>query len=171
MYLRLYLNCKLLVENIYVLFLENSMKKLIFKKFIKDINLFFFILIISVAIIVWIIQAVNFLDLISEDGHSLKVYFSYTLFSLPKIISKILPFIFMITLFYIIINYEMNNELIIYWINGITKLNFINVLIKISFIYFFIQLMLTTLIVPYTLDKGRSFFRTSNVDLFTSIIK
>ena len=31
--------------------------------------------------------------------------------------------------------------------------------------------MLTTLIVPYTLDKGRSFFRTSNVDLFTSIIK
>ena len=77
----------------------------------------------------------------------------------------------MISLFYIIINYEMNNELIIYWINGITKLNFINVLIKISFIYFLIQLILSTLVVPYTLDKGRSFFRTSNVDLFTSIIK
>ena len=30
--------------------------------------------------------------------------------------------------------------------------------------------MLTTLIVPYNLDKGRSFL-TSNVDLFTSIIK
>ena len=81
------------------------MKKLIFKKFTKDISLFFFILIISVAVIVWIIQAVNYLDLISEDGHSLRVYFSYTLFSLPKIISKILPFIFMISLFYVIINY------------------------------------------------------------------
>ena len=57
------------------------MKKLIFKKFTKDISLFFFILIISVATIVWIIQAVNYLDLISEDGHSLRVYFSYTLFS------------------------------------------------------------------------------------------
>ncbi len=147
------------------------MKKLIFKKFAKDIGLFFFILIISVAIIVWIIQAVNFLDLVSEDGHSLKVYFSYTLFSLPKIISKILPFMFMISLFYIIINYEMNNELIIYWINGISKLNFINLLIKISFIFFLIQLILTNIVVPYTLDKGRSFFRTSNVDLFTSIIK
>ena len=171
MYFRLYLICKLLVENIYVLFCENSMEKIIFKKFVKDISQFFFILIISVAIIVWIIQAVNFLDLISEDGHSLKVYFSYTLYSLPKIISKILPFMFMISLFYIIINYEMNNELIIYWINGITKLNFINILLKISFIYFLIQLILTTIIVPYTLDKGRSFFRTSNVDLFTSIIK
>ena len=133
------------------------MKKLIFKKLAKDISYFFFVSIISVATIVWIIQAVNFLDLISEDGHSLRVYFSYTLFSLPKIISKILPFIFLISLFYIIINYELNNELIIYWINGITKINFVNVIIKISLIYFLIQLFLTTIVVPYSLDKGRSF--------------
>ena len=50
-------------------------------------------------------------------------------------------------------------------------MNFVNVIVKISLIYFFIQLFLTTIIVPYSLDKGRSFFRTSNVDLFTSIIK
>jgi len=147
------------------------MKKLIFKKFTKDISLFFFILIISVAVIVWIIQAVNYLDLISEDGHSLRVYFSYTLFSLPKIISKILPFIFMISVFYVIINYEINNELIIFWINGITKITFINLLIKISFLYFCLQILLTTLVVPYSLDKGRSYFRTSEIDLFSSIIK
>ena len=147
------------------------MKKLIFKKIVKDISLFFLITIISISVIVWIIQAVNFLDLISEDGHGLKVYFLYTLFSLPKIISKILPFIFMISIFYIIIKYELNNELIIYWINGITKLNFVNILIKISLIYFLLQIFLTTVIVPYTLDKGRSYFRSSDVDLFSSIKK
>ena len=147
------------------------MKKLIFKKITKDISLFFLISIISVSVIVWIIQAVNFLDLISEDGHSLKIYFLYTLFSLPKIISKILPFVFMISIFYVIIKYEINNELIIYWINGISKLNFINTLIKISFLFFILQVFLTSIIVPYTLDKGRSFFRSSNVDLFSSIIK
>ena len=147
------------------------MKKLIFKKIVKDISLFFLITIISISVIVWIIQAVNFLDLISEDGHGLKVYFLYTLFSLPKIISKILPFIFMISIFYIIIKYELNNELIIYWINGITKLNFVNILIQISLIYFLLQIFLTTVIVPYTLDKGRSYFRSSDVDLFSSIIK
>ena len=140
------------------------MKKLIFKKIIKDISLFFFISIICVATIVWIIQAVNYLDLVSEDGHSLKVYFLYTLFSLPKILSNILPFIFMVSIFYIIIQYEVNNELIIYWINGITKLNFIHTILKISFIYFLIQIIFTTSIVPYSLDKGRSFFRTSNID-------
>ena len=147
------------------------MKKLIFKKISKDISLFFLITVVSISVIIWIIQAVNFLDIISEDGHGLKVYFLYTLFSLPKIISKILPFIFMISIFYIIIKYEFNNELIIYWINGITKLNFVNTLIKISFIYFILQILLTAIIVPYTLDKGRSFFRSSDVDLFSSIIK
>ena len=147
------------------------MEKLIFKKIIKDISLFLFISITCVATIVWIIQAVNYLDLVSEDGHSLRVYFSYTLFSLPKILSNILPFMYMVSLFYVIINYELNNELIIYWINGITKLNFANVIIKISVLYFVIQVFLTTVIVPYSLDKGRSFFRTSNIDLFSSIIK
>ncbi len=147
------------------------MKKLIFKKIIKDISLFLFISITCVATIVWIIQAVNYLDLVSEDGHSLRVYFLYTLFSLPKILSNILPFMFMISLFYVIINYELNNELIIYWINGVSKLNFVNVIIKISIIYFLIQVILTTSIVPYSLDKGRSYFRTSNIDLFSSIIK
>ncbi len=147
------------------------MEKLIFKKITKDISLFLFISITCVATIVWIIQAVNYLDLVSEDGHSLKVYFAYTLFSLPKILSNILPFMFMISLFYVIINYELNNELIIYWINGITKLNFANIIIKISILYFFLQILLTTVIVPYSLDKGRSFFRSSNIDLFSSIIK
>ena len=147
------------------------MKKLIFKKITKDITLFFLISISCVSIIVWIIQAVNYLDLISEDGHSLKIYFLYTLYSLPKIISKILPFIFMISVFYVIIRYELNNELIIYWINGITKLNFVNNIIRISTLFFILQLFLTSTIVPFTLDKGRSFFRSSNVDLFTSIIK
>tara|TARA_B100001093_G_scaffold516703_2_gene596106 strand:- start:895 stop:1833 length:939 start_codon:yes stop_codon:yes gene_type:complete len=77
----------------------------------------------------------------------------------------------MISVFYVITKYEINNELIIYWINGISKINFINVLIRISFLFFIFQIFLTSIIVPYTLDKGRSFFRTSNVDLFSSIIK
>ena len=147
------------------------MKKLIFKKLASDISLFFVISTVSVAIIIWIIQAVNYLDLVSEDGHSMKVYFLFTLYSLPKIISKILPFIFMMSLFHIMIKYELNNELVIYWIAGISKLNFAHKIVRISIYYFVIQIFLTTMIVPYTLDKGRSYFRSSNIDLFSSFIK
>ena len=105
------------------------MKKLIFKKLITDINIFFLLAVTSVTIVIWVIQAVNFLDIVSEDGHGFTVYFFYTIFNLPKIISKILPFIFLISLINIFIKYELNNELIIFWLLGISKLKFINIII------------------------------------------
>ena len=71
------------------------MKKLIFRSFLKDILTFFVLSTLSLSLVVWVIQSVNYLDLVSEDGHSLKVYFLYTLFTLPKIISKILMFSFL----------------------------------------------------------------------------
>ena len=148
-----------------------SMKKLIFKKLIFDINVFFIIAILCTATVIWVIQAVNFLDIISEDGHAFRVYFLYTIFNLPKIISKILPFIFLISLINILIRYEVNNELIIFWLLGISKIKFINAIVKLSILYFLLQVLLTSVLVPYSLDKARSYFRTSNLDLFTSIIK
>ena len=147
------------------------MKKLIFKKFAKDVFLFFLLVSISISLIVWVIQAVNFLDIVTEDGHGFKVYFLYTLLSLPKIFSKILPFIYFISLFYIILKYENENELIIFWTIGIKKIEFVNVLLKFSIFYLILQLLFTTYIVPTTLDKARSYIRGSNVDLFSSIIQ
>ncbi len=147
------------------------MKKLIFKKFAKDVFQFFLLVSISISLIVWVIQAVNFLDIVTEDGHGFKVYFLYTLLSLPKIFSKILPFIYFISLFYIILKYENENELIIFWTIGIKKIEFVNVLLKFSIFYLILQLLLTTYVVPTTLDKARSYIRGSNVDLFSSIIQ
>ena len=147
------------------------MKKLIFKKFAKDIFQFFLLVSISISLIVWVIQAVNFLDIVTEDGHGFRVYFLYTLLSLPKIFSKILPFIYFVSIFYIILKYENNNELIIFWTIGIKKLDFVNILLKFSILYLILQLLFTTFIVPKTLDKARSYIRSSNVDLYSSLIQ
>ena len=46
------------------------MKKLIFRRFSIDIAGFFLLSVVSIGLIVWIIQAVNYLDFVSEDGHS-----------------------------------------------------------------------------------------------------
>ena len=61
------------------------MEKLIFKKFFIDTTIFLIIGTLSLTLIVWVIQAVNYLDFVSEDGHSFKVYFLYTLLNFPKI--------------------------------------------------------------------------------------
>ena len=146
------------------------MEKLIFRKLFNNITLFFLVSIVSISLIIWITQAVNFLDLVSEDGHGLKIYFMYTLYNFPKIISRILVFVFFISIFYVLIKHEEKNELLLFWINGIGKKEFSKKLIKFSLIYLFIQLILSSIIVPYSNNKAKSFVRQSNVDYLGSII-
>ena len=40
----------------------------------------------ALSAIVWAVQAVNYLDLITEDGHALGVYFLYSILTLSKVI-------------------------------------------------------------------------------------
>ena len=87
----------------------NFNEKIIFKKFLIDNTYFFLFVSLSLTLIVWVIQAVNFLDFVSEDGHSFKIYFYYTLLNLPKIFSRIMPIVFFTSLFYTLIKYEENN--------------------------------------------------------------
>ena len=68
------------------------MKKIIFKKLLSDCLIFFLITLLGITSIIWVFQAVNFLDIIIEDGRNYSVYMQYTLLNIPKIISKVLPF-------------------------------------------------------------------------------
>ena len=147
------------------------MEKLIFRKFFFDIIGFFFIGILCLSLIVWVIQAVNYLDFVSEDGHSFKVYLYYTFLSFPKIFSRLLLFIFFISIFYTILRYEEKNELVILWTNGIKKKKFLNFIIKISFLLIIVQIVLNAFIVPKSQDVARSFIRSSNIDYFPSLLK
>ena len=147
------------------------MEKLIFRKFLIDAFLSFLVLIFSFSIIVWVIQAVNYLDFVSEDGHGFKVYFLYTLFNFPKIFSKLFLISLFISLFYIILKFENDNELSIYWSVGISKINFINKVLKFSILLLVFQLSLTSYFYPKSQDVSKSFIRMSNIDFFPSLIK
>ncbi len=147
------------------------MKKLIFWKFFKDLTLFFIVVSLSISLIIWVIQAVNYLDMVSEDGHTFKIYFLYTLLSLPKIFSKVLPFVFFISLFYMILKYEKNNELIIFWLTGIHKSYFVNTIIKFTFIYLIMQFLLTVILVPQGLNSARTYIKSSDVNVLSSLVR
>ncbi|MDC0328678.1 LptF/LptG family permease, partial [Candidatus Pelagibacter sp.] len=147
------------------------MKKLIFKKLFRDISLFFIVLSLCLTLIIWVIQAVNFLDFVSEDGHGFRIYFSYTLLNFPKILSRLFCIVFFISVIYVLIKYENNNELILFWTLGIDKIEFVKNLTKFSFFFLIIQILLTLFIVPRTQDLARSYIRSSNIDFFPSLIK
>lgn len=147
------------------------MEKLIFKKVIKDIALLFFFLCLTLGLIVWTLQAVNYLDFVTQDGHGLKTYFFYILYNFPKIIHRLIPFIFFISLFLILTNYENKNELVIFWTHGISKIHFANKIIIISIILYFIQIFIGSYISPFSQLKSRTFLKESNIDYFSSLIK
>ncbi len=145
-------------------------KKLIFQKFFQDVTIFFVLILSSITLIVWIIQAVNFLDFVVEDGHGIIVYLQYTFLNLPKIITRLMPIIFFVSIFYMINKYEDNNELKIYWLTGIHKNSFIKKIVWFSLIFSIFLTILNLIIVPFSQNKARTYIQKSNIDFFPSLI-
>ena len=147
------------------------MKKILFRKILYDCLIFFSITLLSLSLIIWVFQAVNFLDLMTEDGRDYLVYASYSLLNFPKIVSRIMPFSIFFSFLYVISKYELNNELIILWNFGVNKIQLINFFIKFSILLTILQIVVTSIIVPKTQNIGRSVIRSSNIDFFENFIK
>ena len=147
------------------------MKKILFRKLLSDCTLFFLISLFSTSIIIWVFQAVNFLDIIVEDGRNYLVYLNFSLLNFPKIVTKLIPFILFFSFVYTITKYEIKNELMIFWNFGINKIEFINFFLKLSIIITVVQIFLTASIVPKTQDLARSFLRTSSVNFLENFVK
>ena len=147
------------------------MKKILFRKLLYDCLIFFVITLLSTGVIIWVFQAVNFLDIMIEDGRNYIVYLNYTLLNFPKILSKIYPFAFFFSFSYVIAKYELNNELIIFWNFGVNKMNFINFFFIISIILLFIQITLTAFAVPSSQNLARSLVRVSDYNFVDNFIK
>ena len=147
------------------------MKKIIFRKFLYDCLIFFTIALLSSSIIVWVFQAVNYLDLVIDDGRNYSVYLYFTLLNFPKIVSKIYPFAFFFSFSYVIAKYELNNELIIFWNFGVNKMNFVNFFFIISIILLFIQISLTAFAVPSSQNLARSLVRVSDYNFIDNFVK
>ena len=147
------------------------MKKILFNKLLTDCLIFFFIALFFTSIIIWIFQAVNYLDIMIEDGRDHLVYLKFTILIFPKIVSKILPFIFFLSFVYVITKYELNNELVIFWNYGVNKIVVVNYFFKFSIILTIFQIFLNSIVVPVSQDQARSYLRNSNINFLENFIK
>ena len=143
------------------------MKKILFRKLFR----LYSFLIFATSTIIWLFQAVNFLDIIVEDGRDYFVYLKYSLLTFPKVVSKIVPFAIFFSFYYVINRYETNNELMIFWNFGVEKMQLVKFLISFSFILTAFQLLITIYLVPETQNLSRSLIRESNVDFIESFVK
>tara|TARA_B100000029_G_scaffold19158_1_gene19210 strand:+ start:750 stop:1877 length:1128 start_codon:yes stop_codon:yes gene_type:complete len=146
------------------------MNKLIYRKLSYDILIFFLIASFCISIIIWVIQAVNYLEIVSDDGHSLKTYFTYTLLSLPKIFTRTIVFVFFLSIFIILNKYETQNEILVFWINGLKKINLINFILRFSILFVICQIFLNLFVVPPAQNLGRDYLKVSNIDFLPKLI-
>jgi len=147
------------------------MKKILFRKLLIDYLYFFLIALLGSSIVIWMFQAVNYLDIMIEDGRDYKIYIKYSLINFPKILSKLIPFVIFFSVFHITSKLENNNELIILWNFGVKKIQLINFIFKFSLLLMMIQIIFSSLIIPKSQDIARSFLRTSTVNFFENFIK
>ena len=147
------------------------MKKIVFRKLLSDCLLFSMIALIGISLIIWVFQAVNFLDIMIEDSRDYVVYIKYSLLNFPKIISRIFIFVLFFSIYYVTVKYETNNELILFWNFGINKIHLINFIFKISIFLMIAQIFLSSFIVPHAQNEAKSLFKSSKINFFDNFIK
>ena len=147
--------------------MKNRVYKYIFTEFIR----YFMVVIFAVTAIIWTIQAVNFLDLVTEDGHAFRIYIFYSFLILPKVITKLIPFTFLIASMLTILKLEKDNELIILWTSGLNKINVVNLIFRISILIMLAQVIMSSLVTPITLNYSRDLIKNSELQFVPSLLK
>ena len=147
------------------------LKNKIYKYFFTEIFKSFITILFALSAIAWTVRAVNFLDLVVENGHSISTYLFFSFLNITNIMTKFIPLSFLLALALSIIKFEKQNELIALWSMGLNKIKVANLFFLISFLFLLIQLCFATFITPSSLNKSRELVRQSDFDSISSIIK
>ena len=147
--------------------MKNSVYKYFFYEFVR----YFIVVLFALTTIIWTIQAVNFLDLVTDDGHAFLIYLFYTALNIPKMLTKLVPFSFLIASILTISKFDKDNELIILWTSGLNKIHMVNLLFRISLMVMFLQFVMATFINPQTLNISRSLLKNSELQFIPSLMK
>ena len=147
------------------------MKNRIYNYFFYEFIHYFTVILFALVAIIWTIQAVNFLDLVIDDGHAFVVYLFYTSLTIPKILTKLIPFSFLIASILTILKFEKDNELIVLWTSGLNKIHIVNLVFRISLLIMLFQLVLSCFITPQTLNFSRSLIKNSELQFVPSLLK
>jgi len=150
-----------------ILMLKNKIYKYITVEILKN----FLTILLTFTTIAWTVRAVNFLDLLIEDGYSINIYFQYSLLNISTIATRFTPLSFLLALIISIAKFERQQELLILWTAGLNKLKIANMLVLIGLLVAFFQILLGLVVNPFTLNKSRTLLRETDVKQVNSVLK
>ena len=139
----------------------------IFYNYLIEIFKTFLLILFGLSLIALTIRAVNFLDLIVENGYPTSIYFSYSFLNLFGLFPKFIPLSFLIAIFLFIYRHIENSEFLILWTSGLKKINLVNLFFNSSLIVLGFYLIFSIYITPLMLNKSRQLLAN---DKYNSIL-
>ena len=143
----------------------------IYQNFTKEILKTFLVILFGLSIIAWTVRAVNFLDLIVENGYSILTYFQYSFLNLAAILTKLIPLSFLLSLMIFLVKQIQDNEFIILWTSGVKKLKIVNLLFFVSIFVLFFYIIFSAFVTPYALNKSRNLLNKEGFNSFLPTIR
>ena len=147
------------------------LKNKIYKYLCSEIFKNFITILLTFSVIAWTVRAVNFLDLMIEDGYSAIIYLKYSLLSFSAIVTRFVPLSLLLSLIISITKFERQQELLILWTVGLNKMKIVNVFFLLGFLVALFQIILSLIINPFSLNKSRALLRETQATQMNSILK
>ena len=131
----------------------------------------FITILLTFTAIAWTVRAVNFLDLMIEDGFSASIYFKYSILNITTIITRFIPLSFLLALTITIAKFERQKELLILWTAGVSKIKIAYVFFSIAFFIALAQIFLGLVVNPLALNESRSLLRDTGSKQVNSVLR
>lgn len=143
----------------------------IYKNYLIEIFKTFLTILFSLTVIAWTVRAVNFLDLIVENGYPIFTYFQYSFLNLFGVLTKFIPLSFLLGLTLFIIKQIQDNEFVILWTSGVKKIEIVNLFFIISVFIAILYLLFSTFLTPVALNKSRQLLGNEKLTSFLPTVR
>ena len=143
----------------------------IYQNFFLEIFKTFFIILFGLSVIALTVRAVNFLDLIVDNGYPVLTYFQYSILNLFGIAPKFIPLAFLVSLTIFILKHTEDSEFIILWTSGVKKIKVVNLFLLTSVAALILYISLSTFFTPLALNKSRQLLSVDQLNSFLPTVK
>ena len=143
----------------------------IYQNFLIEILKTFFVILFGLSIIALTVRAVNFLDLIVDNGYPIDVYFLYSFLNLFGIAPKFIPFAFLLSLTIFVLKHIQDSEFVILWTSGVKKIQVVNLFSSVALLVLIFYLVLSTFLTPLALNKSRLLLSEDQLNSFLPTIR
>lgn len=147
------------------------LKNKLYQYFLKEIIKNFFIIILSLSLLMLLTQAAKFLTIITEMGNSIDVYIKFVLLNYPRTIEKTIPISFMLCIFFTISKLKGEKELNVFWYSGVSQKRIFKIILIAGLLIFILNYFLSIFFSPYSLSLARNIMSKSEFTLVNSLVK